>query len=172
MRVALIFAIRLNLLRVLAVLPVAGCTTLKYTHGIPNLAQVDTGVWRGGQPTAAGWNYLNQILGVTHVVKLNLGADAPPIGMKVTAIPIPFWQMLLGPAPAQINRAVSSIGPGTYVHCAHGQDRTGLVIGEYRVQVDGWSESRAYQEMLDHDFHRSLIGLWWFWNTQGAKRNH
>lgn len=151
------------------VLSGAGCTTMKYTHGVPNLVQVGPGVWRGGQPTEEGWRYLKQNLGVTNVVKLNAGEDdcAKAIGMKVTQIPIPFWQMMLGPTRVQINQAVGSITSRTYVHCTHGQDRTGLVIGEYRVKVDGWSQSRAYQEMLDKDFHRSLIGLWWFWNTGG-----
>ena len=146
-----------------------GCTPMKYTHGVPNLVQVKPGIWRGGQPTDEGWRFLKQSLGVTNVVKLNVGEHryAEAIGMKVTYIPIPFWQMMLGPRPAQISQAVGSITGGTYVHCYHGQDRTGLVIGEYRMKVDGWSQSQAYHEMLDKDFHRSVIGLWWFCNTGG-----
>lgn len=80
----------------LLVLPLtgAGCITMKYTHGVPNLAQVDEGVWRGGQPTDVGWKYLKS-LGVTNVVKLNLGKDdeAEAVGLKVTSVPISFRQM-------------------------------------------------------------------------------
>ena len=35
----------------------------------PNLAQVEPGVWRGGQPTEQGWRDLRS-LGITNVVKL------------------------------------------------------------------------------------------------------
>ena len=40
------------------------------TRGVPNLHAVRPGVWRGGQPTAAGWAYLREP-GVKHVLKLN-----------------------------------------------------------------------------------------------------
>ena len=142
---------------------------MKSTHGVPNLVQVHPGVWRGGQPTVEAGRYLKQSLGVTNGVKLNSGKDdyAEVVGMKITRIPIPFWQMMLGPTPAQINQARASITGGTYVHCSRGQDRTGLVVGEYRVKVEGWPKCRADCEMLNKDFHRSLISLWWFWNTGG-----
>jgi tyrosine-protein phosphatase SIW14 len=148
----------------------AGCTAMKYTHGIPNLVEVAPGIWRGGQPTDEGWKYLRQELGVTNVVKLNLGKDtcAEAMGMKVTYVPISYWQSVFRPTREQIDQAVGSITSCSYIHCTHGQDRTGLVIGEYRVKVDGWSRSRAFQEMLDKDFHRSLVGLWWFWNAGSA----
>ena len=59
--------------------------------------------------------------------------------------------------------AVAHITPFTYVHCEHGQDRTGLTIGIYRVQHDGWTKEKAYNEMIAHGFHKSLHGLDDFW---------
>ena len=55
------------------------------------------------------------------------------------------------------------LSEGTYVHCEHGQDRTGLIIGAYRVRVQRWSKSQAYQEMKAHGFHPLLHGLYSSW---------
>src|SRR5262249_12221947 len=46
-----------------------------------------------------------------------------------------------------------------YVHCRHGKDRTGLVIGLFRVLNEGWAPEDAYAEMLDHGFHPELVML-------------
>ena len=40
-----------------------------------------------------------------------------------------------------------------YVHCRHGDDRTGLVIGLYRHLVEGMPAEEAYQEMKQLGFH-------------------
>lgn len=42
----------------------SSCASDRMIHGIPNLAQVESGVWRGGQPTDEGWTYLKSV-GVT-----------------------------------------------------------------------------------------------------------
>jgi protein tyrosine/serine phosphatase len=33
------------------------------------------------------------------------------------------------------------------VHCRNGVDRTGYMLGIYRLEVDGWSAARATREM-------------------------
>jgi protein tyrosine/serine phosphatase len=33
-----------------------------------------------------------------------------------------------------------------YIHCEYGVDRTGLVAALFRVEVEGWSPQKAYQE--------------------------
>jgi protein tyrosine/serine phosphatase len=69
------------------------------------------------------------------------------------------------PDAANIQQAVDvlSKGGGVLVHCTHGQDRTGLVVGVYRVKHDGWSKDKAWDEMVHHDFHQELVGLVEFW---------
>jgi protein tyrosine/serine phosphatase len=46
-----------------------------------------------------------------------------------------------------------------YVHCRHGQDRTGLVVGLERVFIEGWEPADAYAEMLAYGFHTYFLGL-------------
>ncbi|HEY5041148.1 MAG TPA: hypothetical protein VIK53_04025 [Verrucomicrobiae bacterium] len=145
-----------------------GCATHQISHGVPNLALVEPGVWRGGQPNSKGWEYLKS-LGIKQDVKINTShesSDALAVsnGMQIIYLPINFEQMTIGkPDVNKLNAAIASIKPGTYVHCEHGQDRTGLIVGAYRVKVEHWTKEQAYQEMLRHGFHPILRGLCWSW---------
>lgn len=47
-----------------------------------------------------------------------------------------------------------------YAHCLHGQDRTGYMIAEYRIKVQGWAPEKAIDEMLRLGFHKFP---YWFW---------
>lgn len=136
--------------------------------GIPNLAEVDGSVLRGGQPSAGGWCWLKNS-GITKIVKLNLEGDASDssgvsLGMTQTYCPIDLAdQIIFKPDYSTVMAAVNAIQPGTFVHCTHGQDRTGLVIGCYRVLKQGWTKDAAWAEMLQHGFHPELLGLTLFW---------
>jgi len=163
-------------------LTVLGCSPTTYVHGIPNLAQVESGIWRSGQPTTVEqWRYLRS-LGITRVVKLNFeheGSDdgAKSAGMKVLMVSIQpegdldVWDNLAGtfvqPSPLLLTAAVQAIeqGGGVLVHCTRGRDRTGLVVGRYRVIHDHWSPSAAYSEMLRHHFTPALHGLHESWEN-------
>ena len=162
-------------------------------YGILNFAVVDatSGIYRGGQPTAEGWTYLASI-GVTNSVKLDLeseGTDFLEIITKIPAgvtsdfgapwvmmpnvhyFPINFWQQLLfEPDTKAVWGAVTAIGPKTYVHCLHGQDRTGLIVACYRLK-NGWSKEQAEKEMLAHGFHKELLGLWNWWEDKAVETN-
>lgn len=51
------------------------------------------------------------------------------------------------------------------VHCLHGQDRTGLVIGLRRI-YKGWNIYRSWRDMLGYGFHSILLGLtYYFWKN-------
>ena len=54
---------------------------------------------------------------------------------------------------AYMNEA--SNGP-IYVHCAHGNDRTGLVIALYRVRYDHFNVQQAHNEMVEMG-HKGFI---------------
>jgi protein tyrosine/serine phosphatase len=148
-----------------------------YTHGVPNLQQVDSFVWRSGQPiTDEGWDYLKS-LGITTVVKLNYdeeGSDEPALTRKMVliklAIPpkgdlasvleVPDTKVVASAVDVMSHANASNV---VLVHCTHGQDRTGLVVGAYRATRDQWRKSAAYREMRACGFHPELVGLldWW-----------
>ena len=139
---------------------------------IPNLSQVEPGVWRGGQPTsAAGWTYLRG-LGLTNDIKLNTGEEASDqaavdAGFRVFYFPIDTMQQLVtGPDPAQMQEVATRLWlQGTYVHCEHGQDRTGLAVGLHRLE-QGMTPASAWSEMTNHGYHPALLGLTRFWREQ------
>ncbi len=161
-------------LTIFLALGIFSCSPTVYTHGVPNLVQVDPGVWRSGQPTtAAAWAYLKS-LGIKRVVKLNFeseGTDdgARAVGMEVIYLPIePNGDMLTvveKPDAAHVEAAVKAIaeGGGVIFHCSHGQDRTGLLAGIHRVRNDHWPKSAAHREMLARGFHEELVGLDAYW---------
>ncbi|MEW6359951.1 MAG: sulfur transferase domain-containing protein [Planctomycetota bacterium] len=42
-----------------------------------------------------------------------------------------------------------------FVHCVHGEVRTGLMVALYRVEQEGWSLERAQKEMLEKGMNQS-----------------
>ncbi len=45
------------------------------------------------------------------------------------------------------------------VHCAHGSDRTGCMIGIWRVTQEGWNYDDAYKEMRKYWFTPKFVKL-------------
>lgn len=129
-------------------------------------------VYRGSQPYTSGqWDFLRN-LGVRTVLKLNYDSEgldvAPGMALFKCAMPPRDWPDALGrPDPVDVGRAVDILGDlelyPTYVHCLHGHDRTGLVIGEWRVKYCQWPPEQAYQEMKEYGFHWELPDLEWTW---------
>lgn len=64
------------------------------------------------------------------------------------------------PTRWQLIRAVDIMQPPyvapIYVHCKHGQDRTGYAIAAYRIRIERWTFERAYKEAKD------MGHAWWF----------
>jgi tyrosine-protein phosphatase SIW14 len=158
-------------------------------NSIPNFFVVSqtNRIYRGAEPTLVGWQELRD-LGVTNVVKLDTDAESTDsnaliMGMVVRRFPITTEQQLLGPlTKGLVEKAVNAITPGTYVHCGSdsrsnpnslaarfgtqgGQDRTGLIIACYRVDVQGWPKDDARAEMLKLGFHPILHGLNEYWEN-------
>jgi tyrosine-protein phosphatase SIW14 len=143
----------------------------------PNFAQVTAGIYRGGHPDEGGLLYL-QSLGVITIVDLEIGdfieatpwsisdeiQEATALGINDVREPISAFSLALSSSfDDEINADLAILADTSqqpvYVHCAHGQDRTGLVIGLERVINEGWAPADAWQEMLAHGFHEGFLGL-------------
>src|SRR5579872_7285774 len=113
-------------------LPVFGASTT----GIKNFDQVDRNVYRGGQPTTEGFQYLAN-LGVKTVIDLReSGARSDAEQKVVTAAGMKYINVpmtgLTPPTQDEITKILDvlenpSAGPA-FVHCQRGADRTGAVI--------------------------------------------
>jgi tyrosine-protein phosphatase SIW14 len=125
--------------------------------GIHNFHKVDDKVYRGAQPSEAGFRYLAEI-GVKTIVDLR-EADSrgraeeklvTAEGLKYISVPMTG---LTPPTDAQIRSILNvltdpSMGP-VFVHCMRGADRTGAVIASYRIEHDRWDNARALKEAMD-----------------------
>lgn len=131
-------------------------------------------VYRGPQPYApAQWDYLRDTVGIRTVLKLNYESEGSDDGAAKMILfrrplqPMDFWQAVGRPDPYDVGKAVDVVAETQlypiYVHCTHGHDRTGLVIGEWRVLHCGWPVEQAYQEMIEYGFHPELLDLLWTW---------
>lgn len=160
------------MIRALAFLTIlTGCSPMIYTHGVPNLVEVEPDLLRGGQPTAEGWAYL-KARGVRTVVKLNYdreGVDLVDPSLHVYAMAIPPADIddeFRGPSKEDLHKILSLlVDPALrplYVHCTHGQDRTGIAVGVYRL-AKGWRRRDAWREMRALNFHPGLFGLFDSW---------
>jgi protein tyrosine/serine phosphatase len=134
---------------------------------VANAQVVSPGIYRSARPTAADLASL-KAQGVKYVLDLEDDMSAvrreQPIaqGLGMTFISEPmsgFWY----PNDGQVNRIEALLADPTkrpiLVHCQHGQDRTGLIIGLHRVFQEGWDPARAYQEMRALGFHPALFLL-------------
>lgn len=135
--------------------------------------KVDDKVFRGQQPTDKGLENLKE-MGVKTVVYLHFSkktaahekAVVEGLGMKFKHIPM-SW--ITPPKESQVQEWLRlTSDPASlplFVHCQHGRDRTGAMVGIYRIQNDGWKFDQAYKEMKERGFRSILFGL-----TYGVKR--
>lgn len=180
----------LELVAVAVLLWLSGCAPHYTVHNVPQLALVLTtahggAIYRGGQPTTDyatntdaeapdGWEYLRW-LGVDRDIKLNTwheGSDAGAVAnsIAVEALPIDTWHQILGNPRFTVLRAAhdaceeANAGHVVFIHCTHGNDRTGVAAATIRRLCQGWTKGAARREMSARGYHWLLFGLdraWW-----------
>jgi len=117
---------------------------------------VENGIYRGGQPDAKDLEWLKE-LGVKTILKLNTAglekerAACERLGLKLVHIPTKAESITKIRNCRSVEDAMQVLKDRdewpVYVHCEHGRDRTGYIVGLYRLQVEGWSWSRVDEEL-------------------------
>jgi tyrosine-protein phosphatase SIW14 len=130
------------------------------SDSIPRFCQVSEDLYRGGQPSAAGFEFLKR-KGIKTVVNLRLENDEKPIveglGMKYVQIPLRAWDRIPDEAIQAFFRVLRDPDSRpVFIHCRRGADRAGAMIGFYRIAFQGWSGQEAYDEA------RALGMRWWY----------
>jgi tyrosine-protein phosphatase SIW14 len=141
-------------LSVIAAGLLAGVSSAQNLTGIPNFHTVNPQIFRGAQPTAAGFQQLAK-LGIKTVLDLREAGSrsweekkiVEADGMRYVSVPMQGFRT---PSADQIDKVLtifndSSAGP-VFVHCRRGADRTGTVVACYRISHDGWENRRALEE--------------------------
>ena len=149
--------------------------------GVENLARINATLYRGAQPDAKGFKVLKE-LGVKTVISFRSyhaeKKDVEAAGM--TAVQIPVQADVFGSEPptdeqlkAFFDLVLDPKNHPVYFHCAHGKDRTGTLGALWRIEVDGWTNAEAIEEMQAfgyHDIYKDLIEFVKAYKPRGFKK--
>jgi protein tyrosine/serine phosphatase len=135
------------------------CQPKQSSDAIENFSQVTQTLFRGAQPSAAGFTKLRD-MGVGIIVNFRDEAgetadekkQVESLGMKYVGIP---WSGRQYPSSAQIIQFLDLVRTNPqakiFVHCQRGADRTGTMIAAYRIAIEHKTVANAVSEM--HQFH-------------------
>ncbi len=121
--------------------------------GVPNFGEVAPTLYRGGQPSAEGFETLAH-MGIAIIVDTGRSkrdeALVQKLGMTYISLPwyCPFPKDKVFARFIEITR--ENPGKKIFVHCRLGDDRTGMMIAAYRMGERGWTAKEAMEEM--HEF--------------------
>jgi len=137
---------------------------------LPNFHQVAPYLYRGGEPTETGLEQVKK-MGVATIIDLRgAGPDtkiekeqAEKLGMHYANLPMDSR----APSNEQVDQFLHAVekakaanaDKAVFVHCQHGSDRTGCMVGVWRVTHDGWSYDKAYEEMRKYYFGPKFVNL-------------
>ena len=127
---------------------------------VGNLYLIEDGFYRGSQPTALGFQELQE-LGVRTVLNLaGGGGDAvytPGGNLKLVHIPMTAFELRDDRVLEALRVMVDPANRPLMIHCKQGADRTGALVALYRILVQGWTKQKAVREMSEGGFHHSEL---------------
>lgn len=123
-----------------------------------NFGLIAPGFARGAQPDEKGFKDLIN-MGYTLAYKLNSDSEFP-VALEAASFhpgqvqsnPVNMWN----PFRPGIIESVHEIedwlaqGQKIYIHCTHGRDRTGLMVGAYRILHDKWTIQAVMAERAEY----------------------
>jgi tyrosine-protein phosphatase SIW14 len=162
--------VRLRAISVAAVLLVAalGASSREpKKETLPNFHQVNEQLYRGAQPLSSGMNEL-AALHIKTVINLRgedegtsaEAAAARAAGLRYFSVPLPGFGR---PKDEQVEKVLALINDPqnwpVFVHCHHGEDRTGTIIAVYRISHDGWTSEQAKREAKKYGMSRFQFAM-------------
>lgn len=134
---------------------------------LPNFHQVNSQLYRGAQPKASGLQRLKAI-GIKTIVNLRGEGDqiraeghaARALGLRYYNVPLPEFS---APKDKEVQQVLDIINAAdnqpVFVHCRHGEDRTGTIIACYRITHDGWNAAQAKKEAESLGMSWTQLGM-------------
>ena len=128
---------------------------------LPNFVRVDRKLFRGGQPTEAGYKRLKQ-LGVKSVINLRLEDPSEEkmvkdLGFRYFYLPIPDTNAPTAQQISDFMKIMNDRNNGkVYIHCAAGVNRTGTMTALWRIST-GMSNSEAFDEAKKYGFNENRL---------------
>src|SRR5437867_6702554 len=120
---------------------------------IKNFGRISANYYRGAQPDRRDYPAL-AALGIKTVIDLTRAGrpDEPVLvkrtGMKFYRIPLTTSDRPSDASVTQFLKLVNDpVNWPVFVHCQGGRHRTGVMTAVYRINQDGWTADRAYDEM-------------------------
>lgn len=144
----------------------AGSKLKAPTIAAENFRQVDKDLYRSGVPSDEDLAaYVRLGIKTDITLQFDDGSEAPVVkhekevarklGLKVLHLPLPWGKE---PPQAMIDKYLAAFeDPANLpaiVHCKRGRDRTGAMVGLYRVAVNGWTNEKAFKEMESFGFKK------------------
>ncbi len=136
-------------------------------EALPNFHQVNEQLYRGAQPLSGGMKELAS-LDIKTVINLR-GEDegtrldeteARAAGLRYFSVPLPGFGR---PKDEQVEKVLAIINDAqnwpVFVHCHHGEDRTGTIIAIYRITRDGWTLEQAKKEAKKYGMSRFQFAM-------------
>jgi protein tyrosine phosphatase (PTP) superfamily phosphohydrolase (DUF442 family) len=135
----------------------------KPVEDLPNLHEVHPFLYRSGEPTEAGFKKLKE-MGVKTLIDLRAPSErhfdeekaAKELGLKyimLTMTSAPPTKKQVDTFLSTVKKAQKDPEKGSVlVHCAHGSDRTGCMVGIWRVTQENWNYDDTYKEMRKYWF--------------------
>lgn len=134
---------------------------------LPNFHQINEQLYRGAQPLSGGMNEL-ATLHIKTVINLRgedektsaEEAEARAAGLHYFSVPLPG---LSRPKDEQVEKVLAIINDSqnwpVFIHCHHGEDRTGTIIAVYRITHDGWTSEQAKKEAKKYGMSRFQFAM-------------
>jgi hypothetical protein len=119
---------------------------------IHRLRKVTDGLFRGSAPNAKDVLWLKEILGIKKIVSLDqetgdkIDRACQMLGIQHVKAYINHTRQSLYHALNHNLRDLLLDGGPTYVHCAEGKDRTGLIVALFKCKYMGMDPDKAIEE--------------------------